>query len=45
MTGLKHLCVGDLVRENACHEGKDATFDTYVLDEDSEDKVSSMVLY
>jgi adenylate kinase len=33
-TGLKHVAVGDLVRDKALHEGKDEEFDSFVLDED-----------
>lgn len=33
-TGLKHINVGDLVKQNGCHEGKDEVFDTYIVDDD-----------
>ena len=33
-TGLKHVNVGDLVKKNECHEGKDEEFDSYVIDDD-----------
>eukprot|EP00588_Corethron_pennatum_P011334 CAMPEP_0194266286 /NCGR_PEP_ID=MMETSP0169-20130528/1241_1 /TAXON_ID=218684 /ORGANISM="Corethron pennatum, Strain L29A3" /LENGTH=158 /DNA_ID=CAMNT_0039006933 /DNA_START=71 /DNA_END=543 /DNA_ORIENTATION=+ len=33
-TGLKHVCVGDIVKEHACHEGMDTEFDSLILDED-----------
>ena len=34
-TGLKHINVGDLVKQHNCHEGKDDEgFDSYILDED-----------
>ena len=31
---FEHLCVGDLVKEHSCYEGRDETFDTHILDED-----------
>lgn len=33
-TGLKHLNVSDLVKENKCYEEKDEEFDTYIIDDD-----------
>ncbi|CAM9601746.1 unnamed protein product [Ectocarpus sp. 4 AP-2014] len=33
-TGLRHINVGDLVRLKQCHEGRDESFDTFILDED-----------
>mmetsp|Transcript_22224 Transcript_22224/g.68446 ORF Transcript_22224/g.68446 Transcript_22224/m.68446 type:complete len:168 (-) Transcript_22224:441-944(-) len=33
-TGMEHVNVGDVVRTEACHEGKDEEFDSYILDED-----------
>mmetsp|Transcript_35707 Transcript_35707/g.83032 ORF Transcript_35707/g.83032 Transcript_35707/m.83032 type:complete len:177 (-) Transcript_35707:3189-3719(-) len=33
-TGLKYICVGDIVKENACHEGMDTEYDSLILDED-----------
>eukprot|EP00939_MAST-03C_sp_MAST-3C-sp1_P000741 g741.t1 len=38
-TGFKHINVGDLIKENAFHCGKDKDFDSYVLDEASEEKL------
>lgn len=31
---MKHINVGDLVKEHKCHEGKDDDFDSLILDED-----------
>jgi adenylate kinase len=33
-TGLRHINVGDVVRKEQCHEGRDADFDAFILDED-----------
>ncbi len=33
-TGMKHVNVGELVKANNCHEGKDEDFDTYIVDDD-----------
>ena len=33
-TGLKHINVGDLVKQHECHEGKDENFDSYIIDDD-----------
>jgi adenylate kinase len=33
-TGLRHINVGDVVRREQCHEGRDADFDAFILDED-----------
>ncbi|KAG5179445.1 P-loop containing nucleoside triphosphate hydrolase protein [Tribonema minus] len=33
-TGLTHVDVGAVVRAEQCHEGRDAEFDAFVLDED-----------
>lgn len=38
-TGFKHVNVGKLIKEKAFHCGKDTNFDSYVLDETSEDKL------
>eukprot|EP00522_Entomoneis_paludosa_P006036 CAMPEP_0172440932 /NCGR_PEP_ID=MMETSP1065-20121228/1548_1 /TAXON_ID=265537 /ORGANISM="Amphiprora paludosa, Strain CCMP125" /LENGTH=199 /DNA_ID=CAMNT_0013190053 /DNA_START=147 /DNA_END=746 /DNA_ORIENTATION=+ len=32
--GMKHFCVGDLVREHSCVEGRDESLETNILDED-----------
>ncbi|KAL7524206.1 hypothetical protein ACHAWF_000862 [Thalassiosira exigua] len=32
--GLKHVNVGDLIREHKFHDGRDDALDTYILDED-----------
>jgi len=34
VTGLRHLNVGDLVKANNAHEGRDEDFDTYIVDDD-----------
>ncbi|CAM9766657.1 unnamed protein product [Heterosigma akashiwo] len=31
---LEHVNIGDLVRKEQCHEGRDEEFDTFILDED-----------
>mmetsp|Transcript_25497 Transcript_25497/g.33314 ORF Transcript_25497/g.33314 Transcript_25497/m.33314 type:complete len:174 (-) Transcript_25497:183-704(-) len=31
---LNHVNVGDLVRQEQCHEGKDEEFDAFILDDD-----------
>jgi adenylate kinase len=33
-TGLRHVNVGDLIKQNKCYEGKDETFDSYIIDDD-----------
>mmetsp|Transcript_31597 Transcript_31597/g.53326 ORF Transcript_31597/g.53326 Transcript_31597/m.53326 type:complete len:172 (-) Transcript_31597:1813-2328(-) len=33
-TGMKHVNVGELVKQHECHEGKDDEFDTYIIDDD-----------
>src|SRR5690554_2901364 len=33
-TGLRHVCVGDVIKEYNCHESRDDALDTFVLDED-----------
>ena len=33
-TGLRHVCVGDIIKEYNCTEEKDEAMDSYVLDED-----------
>jgi adenylate kinase len=33
-TGMKHICVGDVIQENKCYEGRDEQLDSYILDED-----------
>jgi len=38
-TGFKHVNVGDLIKENSIHAGKDAAFNAFILDEASEDKL------
>ena len=38
-TGLKHLCVNDVVKEKECHEGFDEEFKSYIVDDD---KVGSL---
>ena len=32
--GLKHINVGDLIKQHKCHDGHDDTLDTHILDED-----------
>lgn len=32
--GMEHVNVGDVVRMEECHEGKDSDFDAFILDED-----------
>lgn len=32
--GMEHVNVGDVVRTEECHEGKDSDFDAFILDED-----------
>jgi adenylate kinase len=34
-TGLKHLNVGDLVKEHKCYEQHDETYDTFIIDDDA----------
>lgn len=31
---MRHICVGDLVKEHQCHEGIDNEFDSLILDEE-----------
>ena len=31
---MKHICVGDVIQENKCYEGRDEELDSYILDED-----------
>lgn len=31
---MKHICVGDIVKEHGCHEGMNTDFNSYILDED-----------
>lgn len=38
-TGMKYINVGDVIKEKAFHAGKDAEFDTLILDQASEDKL------
>lgn len=38
-TGLKYINVGDVIKEKGFHAGKDAEFDTLILDQASEDKL------
>jgi hypothetical protein len=33
-TGLRHVNVGDIVKAEQCHSGRDAAFDTLILDEE-----------
>jgi len=33
-TGLKHLKVGEIIKEGPCHEGWDAELESWILDED-----------
>ncbi|KAJ1435671.1 AAA domain-containing protein [Ochromonadaceae sp. CCMP2298] len=33
-SGMKHVNVGDLIKQNECHEGKDDEYDTYIIDDD-----------
>mmetsp|Transcript_24563 Transcript_24563/g.36043 ORF Transcript_24563/g.36043 Transcript_24563/m.36043 type:complete len:187 (+) Transcript_24563:137-697(+) len=33
-TGMTHLNVGEIVKEHKCYEGRDAEFDSLILDED-----------
>jgi|Transcript_31372 adenylate kinase len=32
--GMKHVCVGDVIKEHKCYEGRDEELDTNILDED-----------
>eukprot|EP00527_Entomoneis_sp_CCMP2396_P003347 CAMPEP_0198147478 /NCGR_PEP_ID=MMETSP1443-20131203/35965_1 /TAXON_ID=186043 /ORGANISM="Entomoneis sp., Strain CCMP2396" /LENGTH=176 /DNA_ID=CAMNT_0043811833 /DNA_START=196 /DNA_END=723 /DNA_ORIENTATION=+ len=32
--GMKHLCVGDIIKEHNCTEGRDESLETNILDED-----------
>ena len=38
-TGFKHINVGTLIKEKAYYGGKDEMFNSYILDEESEDKL------
>lgn len=38
-TPLRHVRVGDIVRDKGLHAGRDAALDTFLIDESSEDKV------
>jgi len=31
---MRHICVGDIVKQHQCHEGMDNEFDSLILDED-----------
>lgn len=31
---MKHICVGDVIQENKCYEGRDEELGSYILDED-----------
>jgi adenylate kinase len=31
---MKHICVGDVIKENNCYEGRDEELDSNILDED-----------
>jgi len=33
-TGMKHVNIGDLIKEHKCHDGKDKELNTNILDED-----------
>ncbi|ORX95019.1 P-loop containing nucleoside triphosphate hydrolase protein [Basidiobolus meristosporus CBS 931.73] len=33
-TGLEHICVGQLVKEKNLHDGRDETYDSYILNDD-----------
>eukprot|EP00455_Lapot_gusevi_P030772 TRINITY_DN3314_c0_g1_i1.p1 TRINITY_DN3314_c0_g1~~TRINITY_DN3314_c0_g1_i1.p1 ORF type:complete len:172 (-),score=51.21 TRINITY_DN3314_c0_g1_i1:48-563(-) len=33
-TGFTHICVGELVKSQGLHDGYDAEFDTYIMNED-----------
>ncbi|KAG9247869.1 POS9-activating factor FAP7 [Calycina marina] len=33
-TGLKHLSINDIVKERGCHDGYDAEFKSWIVDED-----------
>lgn len=33
-TGMKHVNVGEMIKEHKCHEGRDEDLNTYILDED-----------
>lgn len=39
MTGFKYVNVGEVIRTHEFHAGKDPEFDSFILDEDSEDKL------
>eukprot|EP00566_Odontella_aurita_P028295 CAMPEP_0113538840 /NCGR_PEP_ID=MMETSP0015_2-20120614/7588_1 /TAXON_ID=2838 /ORGANISM="Odontella" /LENGTH=193 /DNA_ID=CAMNT_0000438457 /DNA_START=381 /DNA_END=962 /DNA_ORIENTATION=- /assembly_acc=CAM_ASM_000160 len=41
--GMKHVNVGDLIKRHKFHSGKDAQFDSYVLDDDNEDKLLDLM--
>lgn len=32
--GMKHVCVGDMIKELKCYAGRDEELDSYILDED-----------
>jgi adenylate kinase len=31
---MKHICVGDVIKENKCYDGRDEELDSYILNED-----------
>ena len=31
---MKHICVGDVIKEQKCYEGRDEELDSFILDED-----------
>jgi adenylate kinase len=31
---MKHICVGDIIKEHKCYDGRDEELDSYILDED-----------
>ncbi len=33
-TGLRHLAINRIVKENVCHDGWDAEYQSYIVDED-----------
>lgn len=43
-TGLRHVCVGDWIKEKKIHGEWDEEFQCFVLDQDGEDKVGESCL-
>eukprot|EP00941_MAST-03F_sp_MAST-3F-sp1_P001384 g1384.t1 len=38
-TGFSHVNIGTMVKEQSFHAGRDERFDSYIIDEDAEDKI------